>query len=234
MAIVKAKYIRGKGRIKAHLRYITHRRGLDVGRITRPLFGRDGPLSKLQIYEMINATRPGAVFLKFVINFHPVKEDTRKDLNLWEITRKTLEQIKSQFGDSVPFVATIHDDHTALRHIHGFFIVEGRLPKEEFAKIKGLWKVASAEVWRQRTHLDRMRQSRGYQKLKPLIENYKRKRGQGRGMRLRNIPMQPACQQCGYGGMYGMPTYLLVCPVCKQWLTHSRQEQQYLGRRLHR
>jgi hypothetical protein len=52
-----------------------------------------------------------------------------------------LEQIKTQFGDSVPFVATIHDDHTLLRHVHGFFIVEGRLNKEEFAKIKGLWKV---------------------------------------------------------------------------------------------
>jgi hypothetical protein len=234
MAIVKAKYIRGKGRIKAHLRYITHRRGLEGERITRPLFGRDGPLSKLQIYEMIGAAPRGAVFHKFVFNFHPVKEDTRKDLNLWEITRKTLEQIKTQFGNSVPFVATIHDDHTALRHIHGFFMVEGRLSKEEFAKIKGLWKVASAEVWRQRRRLDRMRKSLGYQKLKPLIENYKRKREQGRGRRMRDIRMQPACQQCGYGGMYGMPSYLLVCPVCKQWLTHSRQNYLHIGRRLHR
>src|ERR687895_493052 len=232
MAIVKAKYVRGKSRIKAHLRYITHRRGLDAGRITRSLFGRDGPLSKLQIYEMIDAVRRGAVFHKFVINCHPLKEDTRKDLNLWELTNKTLEHIKTQFGDSVPFVATIHDDHTLLRHIHGFFIVEGRLPKEEFAKIKGLWKVASAEVWRQRSRLDRMRKSLGYQKLKPLIENYKRKRGQGRRRRLQNIRMQPACIHCGYGGMSGIPAYLLVCPVCKQWLTQSQQEYQYVGRRL--
>src|SRR5918995_2295517 len=169
MAIVKTKYIRGKARIKAHLRYITHRRGAEGERMSRPLFGRDGPLSKLQIYEMIDAVRRGAVFHKFVINFHPVKEDTRKDLNLWELTCKTLEQIKTQFGDSVPFVATIHDDHTLLRHVHGFFIVEGRLSKEEFSKIKGLWKVASAEVWRQRTHLNRMHTSLGYQKLTPLI-----------------------------------------------------------------
>jgi hypothetical protein len=82
MAIVKAKYVRGKPRIKAHLRYITHRRGRDGERITRPLFGRDGALTKHQIYEMIDAARRGAVFHKFVINFHPVKEDTRKDLNL--------------------------------------------------------------------------------------------------------------------------------------------------------
>src|SRR5918998_2037543 len=192
MAIVKAKHIRGKARIKAHLRYITHRRGMEGERMSRQLFGRDGPLSKLQIYNMIDATRPGAVFHKIVINFHPVKEDTHKDLNLWELTKKTLEHIKTEFGDSVPFVATIHNDHTLLRHVHGFFMVDGRLPKEEFAKIKGLWKVASAEVWRQRSRLDSMHQSRGYQKLKPLIENYQRKRAQGRGGRMRTIRTQPA------------------------------------------
>ena len=69
MAIVKAKYIRGKPRIKAHLRYITHRRGEEGERMTRPLFGRDGALSKQQIYELIDKTRRGAVFHKFVINF---------------------------------------------------------------------------------------------------------------------------------------------------------------------
>ena len=234
MAIVKAKYIRGKARIKAHLRYITHRRGMEGERMSRPLFGRDGPLSKLQIYEMIDAVRRGAFFHKFVINFHPVKEDTRKGLNLWELTRKTLDHIKTQFGNSVPYIATIHDDHTLLRHVHGFFIVDGRLTKEEFAKIKGLWKVASAEVWHQRRRLDRMHKSIGYQKLKPLIEAYKRKRVQERGLGMQNIRMQPVCQHCGYGGRSGIPAYLLTCPVCKQWITQSRQEQQYLGRRLHR
>ena len=234
MAIVKAKHIRGKARIKAHLRYITHRRGAEGERMSRPLFGRDGTLSKPQIYEMIDTTRRGAVFHKFVFNFHPVKEDTRKDLNLWELTRKTLEQIKTQFGESVPFVATIHDDHTLLRHIHGFFIVDGRVSKEEFAKIKGLWKIASAEAWRQRRRLDRMRKSLRFQKLLPLIEKYKRQHQQGRGGRMRTIRMQPACQNCGYGGRYGMPAYFLTCPVCKQWLTKSQHEYQYLGRRLHR
>jgi hypothetical protein len=230
MAIVKAKYVRGKSRIKAHLRYITHRRGFDGERITRPLFGRDGPLSKQQIYDMIDNVGRGAVFHKFVINCHPVKEDTHKDLNLWELTRKTLEQIKTQFGDNVPFVATIHDDHTALRHVHGFFIVEGRLSKEEFAKIKGLWKVATAEVRRQRKRLDRMRKSLRYQKLLPLIEKYKRKRGQGRGMHMRNIRTQPACQNCGYGQSTGIPFYRLTCPACKQWLTQSNQQFLQLGR----
>jgi hypothetical protein len=139
-------------------------------RMTRPLFGKDGALSKLQIYDMIDAAKRGAVFHKFVINFHPTREDTHKDLNLWELARKTLEQVKTQFGEAVPFVATIHDDHTALRHVHGFFIVEGRLSKEEFAKVKGLWKVASFEARRQRKRLDGMHASQRYQKLLPLID----------------------------------------------------------------
>jgi hypothetical protein len=236
MAYVKSKYIRGKGRIKAHLRYITHRRGVDGERITRPLFGKDDALTKQQIYQWIDAVKPGAVFHKFVFNFHPVKEDTHKDLNLWGLTRKTLEHIKTQFGDSVPFVATIHDDHTLLRHVHGFFIVEGRLEKEEFKKIKGLWKVATGEVRKQRKRLDRMRHSIGYKKLLPLIENYKRKRELVKGRRVRETRMRPACQHCGYGGMSGIPAYFLACPICKHWLTRNSQASLSVGggRRLHR
>jgi predicted Zn-ribbon and HTH transcriptional regulator len=234
MAIVKAKYVRGKSRIKAYLRYITHRRGMDGERMSRLLFGKDGALSKQHIYDMIDATASGAVFHKFVINFHPAKEDTRRDLNLWEITRKTLDHIKTQFGDSVPFVATIHDDHTTLRHVHGFFIVDGRLSKEEFSKVRGLWKVASFEARQQRKRLDRMHKSLRFKKLFPLIEKYKRKHQQGSGRRMRDIRMQPACQNCGYGNFTGIPSYLLTCPACKQWLTKSKHEFLHLGRRIHR
>jgi predicted nucleotidyltransferase len=38
MAVVTLKYIRNKGQIKAHLRYITHRRGEAGDKITRALF----------------------------------------------------------------------------------------------------------------------------------------------------------------------------------------------------
>ena len=222
MAIVKAKYVRGKSRIKAHLRYITHRRGMEGERMSRPLFGRDGALSKLQIYDMIDAAKRGVVFHKFVINFHPVKEDTRKDLNLWEITRKTLEHIKTQFGDSVPFVATIHDDHTLLRHVHGFFIVEGRLPKEEFAKIRGLWKVASTEARQQRRRLDGMHASRdikncsAYRKVQtqtPAGEGKADARQSGCSRHVKTVAM---------GDFTGIPSYLLNLPRL-QTVAHEKQ-----------
>jgi predicted Zn-ribbon and HTH transcriptional regulator len=234
MAIVKARYVRSKPRIKAHLRYITHRRAEMGERVTRPLFGREGTLSKQQIYDMIDAAKRGAVFHKFVINFHPQREDTRRDLNLWELTSKTLEHIKTQFGEAVPFAATIHADHTALRHVHGFFMVEGRLSKEEFGKIRGLWKVASWEARRQRYRLDRMRESLRYKKLIPLLDNYQRKREQMKGRGSKTLRTQPACPRCGYGRLTGMPAYLLTCPGCKQWLTESRRQYPRAGRRLHR
>jgi hypothetical protein len=234
MAIVKARYVRGKPRIKAHLRYITHRRAEGGERITRPLFGRNGALSKPQAYDLIDAARRGAVFHKFVINLHPQREDTRKDLNLWELTRSTLEHIRTQFDEAVPFIATIHNDHTALRHVHGFFLVEGRLSREEFAKIKGLWKIATFEARRQRLRLDRMRQHPRYKKLMSMLENYHQNRQQGRRGGRKQIRMQPACQHCGYGTFTGIPFYRFTCPVCKHWLTQSRQAYLHGGRRLHR
>jgi len=111
---------------------------------------------------------------------------------------------------------------------------EGKLNREEFKKIKGLWKVASTEVRRQRSRLDRMREHPRYKTLIPLIEQYKRKRQQGRGRSMRDIHKQPACQHCGYGRFTGIPFYLLTCPACGNWLTQSRQENLHLGRRLHR
>ena len=119
---------------------------------------------------------------------------------------------------------------TRAPSLDSFILESWGLPEAEneisytIKKIKGLWKVASAEARQQRRRLDRMHTSLGYKKLLPLIEKYKRKHQQGRGVRMRDIRMQPACQHCGYGGMSGMPSYLLTCPVCKQWLTQSRQE----------
>ena len=42
-----------------------------------------------------------------------------------------------------------------LRHIHAICLVQGRLSKEEFAKLKTLWQTATAEVRLQRRMRDR-------------------------------------------------------------------------------
>src|SRR5205823_12368796 len=96
MAVVRLKYIRGKEQIKAHLRYITHRRGKIQEKITRLLFGRDGLTDKLATYEMIDSAKRGTIFFKFMISPDPMKEDTHKDLDLHHITRQTLQRIEDR------------------------------------------------------------------------------------------------------------------------------------------
>ena len=68
MAIVKANYVkRGKGergRAKATIRYITHRRDRDGHTVTRELFGYDGALTKAQTYRMIDEARRGTIFYR--------------------------------------------------------------------------------------------------------------------------------------------------------------------------
>jgi hypothetical protein len=78
MAIVKSKYVRGKSRIKAHLRYITHRRGMEGERMSRPLFGKEGALSKLQIYDMIDAAKRGRSFTNSSSIFTPSRKIPEK------------------------------------------------------------------------------------------------------------------------------------------------------------
>jgi hypothetical protein len=81
MAVVKLKYIRGKQQIKAHLRYITHRRGETREKITRLLFGKDGLTDKRATYEMIDSVKRGTTFFKIMISPDPRQEDTYKDLS---------------------------------------------------------------------------------------------------------------------------------------------------------
>jgi hypothetical protein len=138
MAIVKLKYARGRGAIKAHLRYIIHRPGIEQGRTTRELFHHNYlSVTKQNAYDLINGAPRGTVFYKMTINFHPQKEDTHKDLDLQYIASLTVREMQLHIGRSVPFIATIHDGHamTTLRHIHAICLVQGRVSKEDFAKL---------------------------------------------------------------------------------------------------
>src|SRR5687767_3837587 len=138
MAIVKLKYARGRGAIKAHLRYIIHRPGIEQGRMTRELFHHNYlGVSKQYGYDFINNAPPGTLFYKMMINFHPFKEDTYKDLDLQYIASLAVREMQARLGRIVPFIATIHDGHakTTLRHIHAICLVQGRLSREDFVKL---------------------------------------------------------------------------------------------------
>jgi hypothetical protein len=65
MAIVKAKYTRSIGRIKAHLRYITHRPGREGEKLTRPLFTYEyQTVDKHGAYHRFDLAPKGTYFYK--------------------------------------------------------------------------------------------------------------------------------------------------------------------------
>jgi hypothetical protein len=90
MAIVKTTYTRSRGAAKAYIKYITHRPGKDGERTRRELFGLDGQLTKRQAYQLIERGGRRTAFYRIVVSPDPAKEDTRKDLDLREITEQTM------------------------------------------------------------------------------------------------------------------------------------------------
>jgi hypothetical protein len=183
---------------------------------------------------MIDAARRGATFFKFVLSPDPNKEDPFKDLDLWELTRNSIGKIQTRFGP-LPFVGVIHNDHTPLRHVHGFFLVPGRLSRQEFASLKKLWKIASFEAARQRRMLDRVQNNPRLLRLRTLSTRAREAtlttppRTKNRVRTLRPMPLQPGCGSCGYGLFTGIARARLYCPSCHKPLGQKRTRGRGFG-----
>jgi hypothetical protein len=238
MAIVKLKYTRSSDGIKRHLRYIVHRPGKEREKLTRELFQHNYmSVTKQYAYDLINAAPRGTVFYKMTINFHPVKEDTHKDLDLHHITSLTVREMQLRIGRKVPFIATIHDGHasTELRHIHAICLVQGRLTKEEFAKLKTLWQTARAEVRLQRRLRDRVQERRRRRFLTQAQVLYQSASAKQRDQRSREgkpLQLQHGCYHCGYGQFTGIPRHRLYCPNCHKPLNQEKTLRLELDRQL--
>src|SRR5687767_11020688 len=126
MAIVKAYFTRSSAKIKKTLNYIVHRPGREGEKLTRELFGHTAEaIRKEDAYRRIDA-EAGMTFFHLKLNFHPEQEDTRKDLNLRDITRQSIAALEKRLQRTIPFLAVEHNDHTPLRHIHAILLVKLR------------------------------------------------------------------------------------------------------------
>ncbi len=161
MAIVKANYTKSNVNIKASVRYIEHRPGKDGQKITRTLFGIDGELEREEAYTMIDEAQKGTRFFRFVISPDPNREDTGKDLQLWEITTKTMLGLEERLKQTIQFVAAVHNDHAPHRHVHVIALVPGKLTRDDFALLR---ETATKAALFQRKELDLVRQQKEREK----------------------------------------------------------------------
>ena len=101
-----------------------------------------------------------------MISPDPRQEDNYKDLDLQLVTRQTMLKLEKQLGRHFQFVATVHNDHKPHRHVHGIFLLQGRLSKEEFrALAKTAYKTDTHSARLQRKARDRVREHLRYRSL---------------------------------------------------------------------
>jgi hypothetical protein len=140
------------------LRYITHRPEREGERITRLLFGHDGERSKLDAYQMIDAQK-SMTYFHIKLNFHPKREDTRRDLDLGSITTQTIRALEERLQRRIGFIAAEHTDHSPLRHIHAIAMIKlkrgERLTREDF---KAMRDIATEQAMLQRKARDLVQQ----------------------------------------------------------------------------
>jgi hypothetical protein len=168
MAVLTANYIRrgkvGNPRAKDAIRYMQHRPGREGERITRPLFGIDGAQGRQDGYRMIDEAPAGTHFYRITLDPDPKTEDVKKDLDLRELTVRTIQTLSEIVEGPVYYVAAVHADHAPHRHVYLLASVNRRLNTPEITHLKA---AATQVCLEQRQELDRevvnQTQARGWE-----------------------------------------------------------------------
>jgi hypothetical protein len=206
MAIVKAYFTRTIEKIKKTLNYIVHRPGREGEKLNRELFGHtEESIRKEDAYRYIEAGQ-GMTFFHLKINFHPEREDTRKDLNLRDITRQSMMALEERLQRPIRFLAVEHNDHTELRHIHAIILV--KLSRGERIGIED-WKVcrdaATEQASLQRRALEAvmrvqkdMQQGKTHMPSRTVFYSHTRSRTTHRRYRFQRVLyLSHPCPKCG-------------------------------------
>lgn len=136
MAIIKANYTKSSQGAKASLRYIQHRPGADDTKIIRTLFGTDGYMERIEAYSIIDKAQKGSVFFRFVISPDPAIEDEKHDLNMRDVTTRTMQTLEDKLHKPLLWVASLHADHAPHRHVHVLAVVPTKLYAPDFERLR--------------------------------------------------------------------------------------------------
>jgi hypothetical protein len=136
VAVIKINYRKSRKQIKVTARYIQHRPGRDGERRTRQFSGLDGPLTRDDLYDLIDNAPKGTNFFRLVISPDPRKEDTERDLDLRAVTEHMLSALGEKLGQQIAYAGAIHDDHAPHRHVHVIALIQGKLTREHFTLLR--------------------------------------------------------------------------------------------------
>jgi hypothetical protein len=131
-------------------------------------------------------------------------------------------------GKSAPILTDI-----TIRKSQAICLVQGRLSKEEFAKLKTLWQPATAEVRLQRRIRDRIQERQRTRFLAQAQVLYQPTPSKERYLsladttnrlhrRVKPLKLQHGCYHCGYGQMGGIPAWYAFCPCCHKPLNQEK------------
>jgi len=240
MAVVKVKYTRSSTQIKVHLRYIIHRPGRDGEKQTRQLFSENyTTLEKQRAYEVIDTAPTGTIFFKVMVSLDPKQEDTRRDVDLWYVTDKTMQRFKNllveERAKQFQFFATVHT--AEKRHTHAIALVPGRLSKEDFRLLTDvLRKTATQEACSQRAsrdvaraHMNHLSRTRNYAPISQSlpISRQPLALGMAGGSARRIRKVRQRTLPCPQGGMHSLVKLKdkdgkYWCPVHKKVYEHEQ------------
>jgi hypothetical protein len=155
MAVVRANYVkRGKNEratAKANIRYIQERPGRDKEKLTRTLFGGADNMGRYEAYQFINDAPKGTYFYRLKLSPDPATEDTKRDLHMQKLTRQMMHGLEKRLKTAVPWTGALHDDHTAIRHVHILAAMPRRFQRYE---LEALIREATTICQEQRRGLD--------------------------------------------------------------------------------
>lgn len=134
--MVKVSYTKEPTAAKATIRYIAHRPGTEHERTNRELWTGDGKLTRQEAYQLIDQAPAGSTFFRFVLSPDPRLEDRERELSLRRLTEAVMGQLEERRGTPIDWLATLHEDHTAHRHVHAVAIIRGRLSREDLHSLR--------------------------------------------------------------------------------------------------
>ena len=119
MAVMVSNFTKNRGLAKANIRYIQQRPNAEKETQSRVLFGSASIMGRDEAYQLIDdAAANNPFFYRLKLSPDPIGEDTNRDLDMQELTRSLMEALENRLNIAIPWIGALHDDHSAVRHVH--------------------------------------------------------------------------------------------------------------------